>query len=245
MDAAARDQIRAARREKGLSLRELGLRVGVSPSLLSQIENGRSNPSVSTLYAIVAELGVSLDSILHPTGNHKPRPTRNAAPATEALSPPEVVGLGVTSTGPVVSNPDRSILRMDSGVTWERLTRGPSGSVDALLVTYEPGGASSSTGMLMTRNSYEFAYLIEGELTLQLGFESHLIRAGDSLEFDASRPHLYVNNGDVPARGIWYVLDRPTIPVGGMSSTKGSHESISISSSGNPTTDVLDSLKRF
>ena len=101
---------------------------------------------------------------------------------------------------------------MDSGVVWERLTRGPSDIVDALLVTYEPDGTSSSTGKLMRHSGMEFAYLLSGELTLQLGFETHVLRAGDSLEFDSSTPHLYYNAGDVPAKGLWYVVSRDTVP---------------------------------
>ena len=58
------DALREARRVRGLSLRELADRLGVSPSLISQIETGRANPSVSTLYAIAGELDVSLDELL-------------------------------------------------------------------------------------------------------------------------------------------------------------------------------------
>src|SRR5215210_6286297 len=58
------EQLRARRHERGLSLRDLADRLGVSPSLISQIERGRANPSVSTLYQIVAELEVSLDELL-------------------------------------------------------------------------------------------------------------------------------------------------------------------------------------
>jgi transcriptional regulator with XRE-family HTH domain len=58
------DQLRVRRHELGLSLRELADRLGVSPSLISQIERGRANPSVSTLYSIVQALDVSLDELL-------------------------------------------------------------------------------------------------------------------------------------------------------------------------------------
>ncbi|HXG40462.1 MAG TPA: helix-turn-helix transcriptional regulator, partial [Candidatus Limnocylindrales bacterium] len=58
------ERLRAARRARGLSLRELAARLSVSPSLISQIERGRANPSVSTLYALVSELDVSLDELL-------------------------------------------------------------------------------------------------------------------------------------------------------------------------------------
>ena len=58
------ERLREARTARRLSLRKLAERLGVSPSLISQIETGRAEPSVSTLYAIAAELDVSLDEPL-------------------------------------------------------------------------------------------------------------------------------------------------------------------------------------
>ena len=58
----------------------LASRLGVSPSLISQIETGRANPSVSTLYAIAAELDVSLDEPLF--NDRRPEePSRPCPPA--------------------------------------------------------------------------------------------------------------------------------------------------------------------
>ena len=71
------ERLREARRARSLSLRTLAERLGVSPSLISQIETGRANPSVSTLYAIAAELDVSLDELLF----NDRRPPEPAAPA--------------------------------------------------------------------------------------------------------------------------------------------------------------------
>ena len=62
MEAAAGDRLRRRRQELGLSLRELGSRVGVSASMLSQVENGRCRASVATLYRLVNELGLTLDA---------------------------------------------------------------------------------------------------------------------------------------------------------------------------------------
>ena len=58
------DRLRQARRARGLSLRGLAEVVGVSPSLISQVETGRAKPSVNTLYALATELGISLDVLL-------------------------------------------------------------------------------------------------------------------------------------------------------------------------------------
>ncbi|MBV9855330.1 MAG: helix-turn-helix transcriptional regulator, partial [Streptosporangiaceae bacterium] len=56
--------IRRERQKQGLSLRELARRVGVSASMLSQVETNRTRPSVSSMYAIATELGLSIDALL-------------------------------------------------------------------------------------------------------------------------------------------------------------------------------------
>src|SRR2546430_6576998 len=56
--------IRQGRQRRGLSLRALARQVGVSASMLSQVETGRTRPSVSTIYAIATELGLSIDALL-------------------------------------------------------------------------------------------------------------------------------------------------------------------------------------
>ena len=57
-------RLRAERTKAGISQRELARRLGLSASLISQLESGLSKPSVGTLYAIVTELDLSLDKLL-------------------------------------------------------------------------------------------------------------------------------------------------------------------------------------
>src|ERR1700761_399455 len=80
--------LRKHRQEAGMSLRALAREVGVSPSLISQIEHGKATPSVATLYAIVSELGVSLDELFfdQPRGAaavSDPEPTRAMDPGDD------------------------------------------------------------------------------------------------------------------------------------------------------------------
>ena len=133
------ERLREARRGRNLSLRVLADRLGVSPSLISQIETGRANPSVSTLYAIAAELDVSLDELLF-NDRRLPEPAATA-PRTGAAA--------TTATGTMASAPpvqraaSRHHIRLASGVLWERLTTLSEPGVEFLHVTYEVGGASS------------------------------------------------------------------------------------------------------
>ncbi|MPY38782.1 helix-turn-helix transcriptional regulator, partial [Streptomyces phyllanthi] len=70
-------RIRQARLERGMSLRALAREIGVSASLVSQIETGKSQPSVSTLYAITTALSISVEALFD---------ARDATPASPAVS---------------------------------------------------------------------------------------------------------------------------------------------------------------
>ena len=100
------------------------------------------------------------------------------------------------------------MLTLDSGVTWELLGELPPYPVDFMLVTYAPGGTSSSTGGLMRHSGSEFGFLLSGELTLTLGFDEIALRPGDSISFESTTPHGYRNDGTEPAVGVWFVIER-------------------------------------
>ncbi|AZC14520.1 MULTISPECIES: cupin domain-containing protein [unclassified Microbacterium] len=184
-------RIRAARVSRGLSLRSVAQSLGVSASLVSQVEIGKTQPSVSTLYAIASHLGVSLDELVGGAVTTAPAD----APAEETASA-------------IQRGADNPAIEMENGVRWERLAGRPGGPADALLVTYQPGASSSIEGKLMRHAGVEYAYLLEGALTLQLEFDTHVLHAGDSLHFDSTRPHLFSNRGEEPARGVWFVVGR-------------------------------------
>lgn len=185
-------QLRAAREAKGLSLRGLAATIEVSPSLLSQIENGKTKPSVDTLYALVRQLEISIDAVLG-------RPA--AGPGEPAAFAPE-------STFVLQTAAETPVLEMQNGVRWERLAVLPGLDIEALRVTYQPGASSSVEGQLMRHLGYEHLTIVSGELTLQLEFDEHVVRAGDSMAFDSQRPHLFLNRGTEPAIGIWYIVGR-------------------------------------
>ncbi|MDQ4490803.1 cupin domain-containing protein [Sinomonas sp. ASV486] len=202
-------KIRAARTARGQSLRQLASELGVSASLLSQVENGKVQPSVATLYALVSALGMSLDSMLGVGGVAVDGGPRSAGAAAESLvrgSTP----VDASAHGSILQRGDQNpTLDMDNGVRWERLSGSSTGGdPEILLVTYQAGASSSIDGRLMRHNGHEYAYLLEGTLTLQVGFDIFEVHAGDSFNFDSTRPHMYFNSGEVPARGIWFIAGR-------------------------------------
>jgi transcriptional regulator with XRE-family HTH domain len=198
------DRLRAERLAHGLSLRELASRLGVSPSLISQVETGRATPSVSTLYAIASELGVSLDDLLF---NGRPAGTRGMrAGGREASARPE----------PVQRADARKRIQLASGVTWERLTTLSEPGVEFLHVVYDVGGASSPASTFQRHAGHEWGYVISGTLHVTIAFEDYVLGPGDSISIDSSIPHRLWNDGDEPVHGIWFVLGRDTPFDGGV-----------------------------
>ena len=128
-----------------MSLRALAREVGVSPSLISQIEHGKATPSVATLYAIVSELGVSLDELFFD------QPRGAAAAAAELRAPRADPGEDrfpsshwqAPSEGPVLRSGNRLSLTLATGVRWERLTASHDPGVEFLYCTYPVGGESA------------------------------------------------------------------------------------------------------
>ncbi|GAA2008278.1 cupin domain-containing protein [Microbacterium ulmi] len=216
MTAELGARIRAARIAKGRSLRALAAEAEISPSLLSQVETGKVQPSVSTLWAIVTCLGLSVDDVLgHEAAADAPKRSAHVEPVQLAAAAPEIV--------------------MENGVTWRGLAVIDS-SVDSLLVTYGPGASSSIDDTHMRHSGTEYGYLIRGELTLRLDFETYVLRAGDSFCFDSMRPHLYQNRTDAVAEGVWFVVGR---------SSTGDDERVAASGTMRSAVDVLDAMSRL
>lgn len=197
-------RIRAERVRRGIGLRALAREVGVSASMISQIETGKSRPSVSTLYTITSTLGMSIEEVFSDVERVGANSTAVAAPGPDG---PLLAALAGGRLGPLVHPPERQVLRLDSGVTWERLGELPGRTVDFLRITYDPGATSSSRGELMRHCGAEYGYLLSGELVLTLGFKEIHLRPGDTVSFDSTTPHGYRNDGTEPAVGIWFVIE--------------------------------------
>ncbi|HEX6700054.1 MAG TPA: XRE family transcriptional regulator [Gaiellaceae bacterium] len=192
-------RLRSERERHGVSLRELARRLEISPSALSQIETGRSRPSVGTLYAIVSELDMSLDELF---GSQ--RAVASAPRVLDASGSPEETGATL-----VQRRETRKGIELESGVRWERLTPTPEPDADFLYVVYEVGGASSREGTHMRHMGREYGLVLSGRLRVTIGFdEEHELGPGDSIAFESSRPHRLENAGAEPVEAIWFVVGR-------------------------------------
>jgi transcriptional regulator with XRE-family HTH domain len=203
--SAIGSRLRANRTMRHLTLRELARRVGVSPSLISQIETGRSQPSVGTLYAIATELEVSVDDLLFDGDDNSRIERRPGAPGAREDH-------GPSSSGPVQRSHNRRAIALDSGVRWERLTTQHDEDVEFLDVLYDVGGASSTAESLTRHAGREYGIVLSGRLGVTLVFEEHVLEPGDSISFASTTPHRLANVGDVPVHAIWCVVGRDASP---------------------------------
>jgi len=187
-------RLRQARERKNMSVRGLARYVGVSPSLVSQIERGRVMPSVGTLYSIANELGLVVDDLFG--GIQSKSKARDHSDAAADL------------TDPVLHAAQRKSIRLADGVRWERLTPTPDKEVEFLLVVYDVGAESCPKDALIRHGGNEYAYVIRGQLGIKIGFEEFELGPGDSIAFDAQMPHRLWTIGKEPAEALWVVLNR-------------------------------------
>jgi transcriptional regulator with XRE-family HTH domain len=187
------ERIRAARIRTGMSARQLASELGCSPSLISQIERGKATPSVSRLYAMTTALGISMDSLFAESAETPREPARAA---------------GEPASDIVLRSADRPAIDLEHDVRWERLTPRPERNMEFREVFYEVGGGSPGSERAIQHNGRDYAVIIEGELSAQVGFERFVLRAGDSIAFDATIPHQFWNEGTQRVRAVFVLVNR-------------------------------------
>jgi mannose-6-phosphate isomerase-like protein (cupin superfamily) len=100
----------------------------------------------------------------------------------------------------------RKIIDLASGVRWERLTPGSDAMTDFLEVIYSPGGHSTDERRPLRHDGHEYGLIISGTLQANVGFESYELGPGDSIAFDSSTPHEYLNKTGDSVHAIWVVV---------------------------------------
>lgn len=186
------DRLREARTVRDLNLRQLAEQTGLSASMLCTIENGKSMPSVQSLAAIAKALGLPLGFFFDEVD------TADSGIHVSPGFPP------VTSESPVVREGARRRILLDGGITWHRLTPTSDPHSEFSEITYDPGASSGPA--LYTHSGREWGHVIQGELHVDLAYETYCLTVGDSITFDSQTPHRMRNIGTEVMRAIWVNL---------------------------------------
>jgi len=176
----------------------------VSASHVSQVERGLASFSVRALYNVVNELGISMDSLFG-----------QAVPAGEEALPlpaDELVVLTMDTSleeaGIVLRRAKRPTISLASGPRWERLTAKPESEAEFIDVIYAPALGAEPPKDFVRHDGREYGVIVRGQLNVQVGFGTSLLREGDSIAFDSSLPHRFWNSTNDEVEAIWFVLDR-------------------------------------
>ena len=173
-------RIRQLRGERGLTLQGLAEMTGLSSSLLSLVERGKTSPSIGTLVAIAHAFDVHMTDLMPET------------PATEVL--------------PVLRHDEQRVYATPEGVTRRILRDDRIRGLELALNEYGPGGRSADS--LLHHAGYEYGVVIEGTLTVEMDGDSFELQPGDSIAYDSTQPHRIMNKGRRAARAMWVNLDR-------------------------------------
>ncbi|SDJ63421.1 Transcriptional regulator, contains XRE-family HTH domain [Nonomuraea maritima] len=175
---AIASNVRAQRAHRGLTLDALAARSGVSRGMLVQVEQGRTNPSVSTLTRIASALGVTVARLVEVSD----------VPTVRVVGASDVVTFqqGDVEAKLLIGADMPMILEL-----WDwRLAPGEHHDGDA----HPPG----------TR---EMLTVLDGELTLTVYGKSHVVGKDAAVMFTADRPHRYANEGEEELRFVMVVAE--------------------------------------
>jgi transcriptional regulator with XRE-family HTH domain len=167
-------KIRQLRLQAGLTLKSLARTVGVSQSLISQVERGLASPSITTLRRLAGALGVPIAALFL---------------GDEGASSGETDTLGRRL---VVRRGERKRLHVPrSKVGYELLTPDLKRRIEFLWIEYEPGSATHPAPM--AHAGEENAVCLEGSVIVTIDGQEFVLTEGDSISFDSGRPHQVEN----------------------------------------------------
>mgnify|MGYP001123537440 CR=1 FL=1 len=168
-------RLRDLRHERALTLAQLGQRAGLSASYLSQIERSVIMPSLSNLTTIAMSLDVEIGYFFEDT-----------------TSSPSVVR----------SKEGKVIERLDDAIV-EFLSADPSGKkIQPYRVVCQPGASREQPP---THSREKFGFVLKGQLTVTVGQETFMLKAGDSIHYQTLQPHSWRNEGDEECVTLWMV----------------------------------------
>ncbi len=179
-------EIRALRRDRGLSTVALARRCGVSPSLISQVERGLTAPSLEVLWAIARALDVPIGTFFQDDG-------APAAPGAAATTPDPPAGKAVV----VVRAGERKRLGLTPSLTYQLLSPDLQHRIELVWVELGPGEEGPVEPF--THAGEEQMVVIQGEIQMWIDGQIWELAAGDAITFDSAVPHRAINRGPVPA----------------------------------------------
>ena len=169
------ERIRYFRQLRGITLKKLAETVGITSSMLSQIERDLANPSLNTLRTISAALDVPLFRIF-----------MDDTPQSTNLVRPE----------------NRKHI-IENGVEYELLTPDMNSTIEFCQLKLESG--CSTIDSAMSHKGEEVALALKGTFSLSLDGVSYTLCEGDSILIPSLVKHVWTNIGKETAELVFAV----------------------------------------
>ncbi len=174
------EKLRAVRERRGLTMREVAEKAGLSESLISQIERNRVSPAIDTLLSLVEVLDIDLEYIF--ADFRKERAVH------------------------IVRANERQTLVLP-GVSYQRLVMAglpdEIHGFEALLIEIQPGCQKGN--IEYGHPGRELGIIIQGDGEFQIGHQVYPLATGDSISFEADIPHIVRNTGSGVFQAYWIV----------------------------------------
>lgn len=178
-------QLRALRKEKGISLQDLARASAISVGTLSQVERGLTSASIKTLSRLSSSLGVSINRLL---ANVEPQEHEFHGWIARA-------------------NQHRTLEMKDRNIIKEVITPAACSLLDLYRVRMKPGG-TTGTDLFVTEAQEIAGTVIEGVMELWIGTDSVVLRTGDSFYYPGRAPRRWGNPGSTENYVVWAVARR-------------------------------------
>lgn len=157
--------LKKLRMERNLTLGQLSKISDISKAMLSDIEKGNSNPTINTIWKIANGLNV---------------------PYTRLME-------GIEDNATLIRKSE-AVEQMSESNHYRVYCYYPSTPVRNFELFYAELDANSSNASIGHSNkAQEYIFVIQGELLLQTSSGNYTLSAGDSLAFDSSANHTYIN----------------------------------------------------
>ena len=178
------ERIRIKREHRSMHLNELAESVGVTKSCLSQIENGKSFPSITTLKKIADSLNTTIGELV----GEKERIAFN----------------------PLISADNRKFVKTNnSGSSLYLLSHhDPNKQMETYYIQFNSG--SDSGDLFDNQHGQAFFFILEGEFEITLNSKKYLLKEGDSFYYNSSSEHSIININENISKMIW-IISHPNI----------------------------------
>lgn len=169
-------KLKVLRTAKKLSIAELSKLSDVSTGLISQIERDKVVPSVTSLWRLAKALDTNINYFF----------------AEEPKEEQMILRDGEHRI--FVMHHESSFYKMLCPATPERM-------LDLVEVTLKSGCSYEKKSL--HHEGEECGYVLKGTLVVHLNGKDYTLHAGDSIYFDSTLPHKYINNSDEECVSIW------------------------------------------